>query len=80
MVKTQGVRFEHSALHQADSAGTRPSHAFEKSAAVDSVIIVVVLDVAAGAWIDQFRFRHCCLLLFACLICLFQAARGQPEA
>src|SRR5690348_5886155 len=40
----EAVRIQHAAFDYAESAGAGPSHAFEKTAAVDTVVIVVVQD------------------------------------
>ena len=45
--------FKNSALHHAERPGPGPSHAFQKSAPVDSVSIVVVHDFLAGLAIHE---------------------------
>src|SRR4051812_23522965 len=46
---TQGERFQHSALQDQKSPGPGPSHALEKSAAVDPVFALIVCDVVRHA-------------------------------
>ena len=41
------MRLQHATLNYADGARTGPGHAFQKSTAVDSIIVMVVLNDAA---------------------------------
>src|SRR5579864_8841418 len=41
---TEAVRVQDSALNNTKCPGARPGHAFEKTAAVDSIVIVIVQD------------------------------------
>ena len=60
---SKGVRFQHASLNYTECAGAGPGHAFQKTSAVDSVFIVVVLDKSAWVRIEQFRFCHARFLL-----------------
>src|SRR4029077_10245895 len=41
----QAIGVQYSALHQAEGAGPRPRHALQKSAAIDSILVVIVQNL-----------------------------------
>jgi hypothetical protein len=57
-VGAKRIRFQHASFNDTESASAGPSHALQKSATVDTVIIVVVLDDAVRVWMDELVFRH----------------------
>ena len=58
------MRLQHASLNHAKRARARPGHAFQKPSAVDSIIIMVVLNDAAWVRIEQVLFRHSRFLRF----------------
>src|SRR5438270_12754202 len=60
---TERVGSKNSALHNAKRAGPRPSHAFQKSSAINAVIVVVLLadDLIAVGWVHWSLLILCVL-------------------
>jgi hypothetical protein len=54
----EGIRFQHTAFNDAESAGAGPSHALQKTSAVYSVIIMVMLNQSTDIRIRQIPFSH----------------------
>src|SRR5262249_69672 len=57
-LRSESVGLQHSTFNQAECTGAGPGHTFKKSTAIDSVVIVIVLDKPTGVRIKQFLFRH----------------------
>ena len=62
---TERVGTENSALHNAKRARPRPSHAFQKSSAINAVMVVVVVvladDLVAVGWVHWSLLILCVL-------------------
>src|SRR5579859_3844685 len=71
---------QHSALNHAERTSAGPSHAFQKSAAVNSVMIVVVLNKATGDFAEEVCIRHSCFFLIYLVHRhhWYQATRAAP--
>jgi hypothetical protein len=58
MLGAEGKRFQHSAFNYTEGTSSSPRHAFQKSAAVNPVMVVVMLEEAPGSLVEQVRLRH----------------------